>query len=417
MTTHPVTGKSGLTRAAAAYGLGLMTLLNFVNYIDRYVFPAVAPRVQAALSLTDTEVGLCGSAFLFSYFIVSPLFGWLGDRFSRTRLMAFGVAVWSVATAGGGLARTLGQMLFARGSVGVGEASYAAISPALISDYYPPERRGRVFSIFFLAIPVGSAVGYLLGGAIEAHYGWRAAFFAVGLPGLLLAMLTLTAPDPPRGVNDAPTAPHESAGSYLHALGLLVHNRDYVMAVAGYAAYTFAVGGMSFWMPTFLQRVMTIPLDRANYVVGLVTVVAGIGGTFLGGYIADALAPRVRQAHLWVSGVSMVLAVPFTLLAFTTRDQTVLTLSLLAAEFMVFLSTGPINVVIVSAVPVAMRATAMAVSIFVIHLFGDAAAPPVIGAVSERVGLARAVLVMPFVVALSAAIWIVAAMKPSRPAA
>jgi MFS transporter, Spinster family, sphingosine-1-phosphate transporter len=412
MTHESVTGKSGLTRTAAAYGLGVMTLLNFVNYIDRYVLPAVAPRIQAELSLNDTEIGFLGSAFLFSYFLASPLFGWLGDRLSRTKLMAIGVATWSLATAGGGLARNLGQMLFARGAVGVGEASYAAISPALISDYYPPERRGRVFAIFYLAIPVGSAVGYLLGGAIESHFGWRQAFFAVGLPGLLLALLTLTAADPPRGINDEAAAAEEPAGSYLHSLLLLARNRDYVMAVAGYAAYTFAVGGMSFWVPMYLNRERGMSLEEANYVLGAVTVVAGIGGTFLGGYIADVLARRIPRAHLWVSGVSMALAIPFAWVTFTTRDTTTFTVALLLAEFMVFLSTGPINVVIVTVVPVAIRATAMAVSIFVIHLLGDAASPLVIGAVSDRIGLSNAALIMPAVVALSAAIWLVAARRP-----
>jgi len=413
MANEAVTGKSGLTRQAAAYGLGLMTLLNFVNYIDRYVLPAVAPRIQEALSLTDTELGFLGSAFLVSYFFTSPVFGWMGDRFSRTRLMAIGVAIWSLATAGGGLARNLGQMLTARGAVGVGEASYAAISPALISDYYPPERRGRVFAIFYLAIPVGSAVGYLLGGAIEHQFGWRAAFFAVGLPGLLLALLTLTAPDPPRGINDPPAAVPAEAGSYLQSLLLLGRNRDYVLAVLGYAAYTFAVGGMSFWVPLYLNRERGMSLTQANYMVGVVTVVAGISGTFLGGYLADVLAPRIRQAHLYLSGVSMLLAIPFSWMAFTAREPRIFLASLLVAEFMVFLSTGPINVVIVTVVPVAIRATAMAVSIFVIHLLGDAAAPLVIGAVSDHVGLSNAVLIMPVVVAMSGAIWMFAAWKPA----
>jgi MFS transporter, Spinster family, sphingosine-1-phosphate transporter len=414
MPEQAVTGKSGLTRKAAAYGLGLMTLLNFVNYIDRYVLPAVAPRIKEALSLSDTQLGFLGSAFLFSYFIASPVFGWLGDRLSRTRLMAAGVAIWSLATAGGGLARNFLQMAFARGAVGVGEASYAAISPALISDYYPPERRGRVFAIFYLAIPVGSAVGYLLGGALESHFGWRTAFFAVGLPGLVLALLTTTAPDPPRGINDAPTAVIEQPGSYWQTLRLLGRNRDYVLSVLGYAAYTFAVGGMSFWVPIYLNRERAMALEEANYVVGAITVVAGIGGTFLGGYLADVLAPRIRQAHLYVSGVSMVLAVPFAWVAFSAADRTVAMAALLGAEFMVFLSTGPINVVLVSVVPVAIRATAMAVSIFFIHLFGDAAAPIVIGAVSDRVGLSRAVLIMPVVVAVSAVIWLFAASRPAR---
>jgi MFS transporter, Spinster family, sphingosine-1-phosphate transporter len=414
MANDAVTGRSGLTRQAAAYGLGLMTLLNFVNYIDRYILPAVAPRIKEALSLTDTELGFLGSAFLFSYFLTSPIFGWLGDRFSRTRLMAVGVAIWSLATAGGGFARSLTQMLFARGSVGVGEASYAAISPALISDYYPPDRRGRVFAVFYLAIPVGSAVGYLLGGAIEQHFGWRAAFFAVGFPGLLLALLTLTAPDPPRGINDAPAAAREERGSYVHSLLVLARNRDYVLAVLGYAAYTFAVGGMSFWVPVYLNRERGMSLSEANFMVGAVTVVAGVGGTFLGGYLADVLARRVRQAHLYLSGISMLLAIPFAWVAFTAHEPTTFMVSLLIAEFMVFLSTGPINVVIVTVVPVAIRATAMAVSIFVIHLLGDAAAPLVIGAVSDRVGLSNAVLIMPVVVALSGLIWTFAARRPAQ---
>ncbi len=416
MANQPVTGRSGLTRGAAAYGLGLMTLLNFVNYIDRYVLPAVAPRIKEELSLTDTQVGFFQTAFLFSYFILSPLFGWLGDRVSRTRIMAAGVAIWSLATAGGGLARNFLQMSFARGSVGVGEASYAAISPAVISDYYPPERRGRVFAIFYLAIPVGSAVGYLLGGAIESHFGWRAAFYAVGLPGLLLALLTLTAPDPPRGINDgaAAAAPRAAAGSYWHSLGLLVHNRDYVLAVLGYAAYTFALGGMSYWLPMYMQREHSLTLSRANYILGVVTVIAGVGGTFLGGYLADALAPRIRRAHMWVSGVSMILAIPFTVVAFTTHDLRLLMASLLVGEFMAFLSTGPINVVIVTAVPVAMRATSMAVSIFVIHLLGDATAPVVLGAVSDRAGLPTALMLAPIAVAASAGIWVYAASRPGR---
>ena len=155
-------------------------------------------------------------------------------------------------------------------------------------------------------------------------------------------------------------------------------------------------------------------LDEANYMLGMVTAVAGLGGTLLGGYLADILAARLRRAHLWVSGVSMVLALPFACVAFTTRDATTFIASLLVAEFMVFLSTGPINVVLVSVVPVSIRATAMAVSIFIIHLFGDAAAPPVLGLVSDLTSLSTAALLVPVFVALSAGIWLVAAWKPGR---
>jgi MFS family permease len=409
-----VTGKSGLPRRVATYGLVVMTLLNFVNYIDRYVLPAVGPRVKEALNLSDAQFGFLGSAFVFSYMLLAPLFGRLGDKGSRTRLMALGVGIWSIATAGAGLARNFAQMLAARSAVGVGEASYASISPALISDYYPPERRGRVFAIFYLAIPVGSAVGYLLGGLIEHHFGWRAAFFAVGLPGILLALFTLTAPDPPRGINDETAEIPEPAASYLQTLLSLARNRQYVLAVAGYTLYTFAVGGMSFWMPIYLNRERDMLLKNADSLIGLITVVAGIGGTFIGGYLADKLSPRMRQAYLYVSGISMLAAVPAAWLAFRATSPAGYITALLVAEFLVFFSTGPINVVIVSVVSIGIRATAMAVSIFFIHLFGDAAAPWLLGALSDRLGLSKAVLVVPLTIALSGVVWAYGAWSAAR---
>jgi MFS family permease len=413
-TDSSVTGKSGLPRRVAAYGLVVMTLLNFVNYIDRYVLPAVGPRIKEALDLSDSQLGFLGSAFLFAYMLLSPVFGRLGDRGSRTRLMALGVGIWSFATAGAGLARNFAQMMAARAAVGVGEASYAAISPALISDYYPPERRGRVFAIFYLAIPVGSAIGYLLGGLIEHHFGWRAVFFAVGLPGVLLALLTLTAPDPPRGINDEPAETAMPAASYLETLLTLARNRPYVIAVAGYALYTFAVGGMSFWMPIYLNRERGMPLKNADSLIGLIAVVAGIGGTFIGGYLADKLSPQLRQAYLYVSGFSMLAAVPAAWLTFRVTSPAGYVTALLVAEFLVFFSTGPINVVLVSVVSVGIRATAMAVSIFIIHLFGDAAAPWLLGALSDRMGLSKAVLVVPLAIALSGIVWTYGAWSAAR---
>src|SRR5215510_7057968 len=192
-----------LSRTAAYYGLAIVTVLNFLNYIDRWLLAAVAPRVKAELNLSDFELGLLANAFLVVYFITSPVFGALGDRMSRTRLMAAGVAAWSFATAATGLMRTFVQLVFARAFVGIGEAAYSSISPALLSDYFPREERGRAFSVFYAAIPVGSAVGFLLGGALEHTFGWRAAFYAVGIPGIAMALLAVRAPEAPRGSMEA----------------------------------------------------------------------------------------------------------------------------------------------------------------------------------------------------------------------
>jgi MFS family permease len=394
-----------MERRAAYYGLAVVTLLNFLNYIDRYILAAVLPRMQAELALTNAQAGLLATAFLVAYFITSPIFGALGDRLSRTKLMAVGVCGWSLATVATGIMRSFGQLMTARSFVGIGEAAYATISPALISDYFPRSQRGRAFAVFYVAIPVGAAVGYLLGGLIEPALGWRAAFYVVGLPGVVMALLALTAPDPPRGATEdsAATTPQSIAVT----LRGFARNPAYAGTVLGYTAYTFALGGLAFWMPKFLEEVRGVDLSRANFVVGSVTVLAGLGGTFAGGYLGDFTAARMKHGQLWICGLSSAGAIVPTWLALTVSDAPAYVVWLFAAEFLLFLSTGPVNVVIVNVVPVGARAMAMAVSIFTIHLLGDAISPPIIGMLADMSGLARAVLIVPAAVALSGVLWIV----------
>ncbi len=408
---------AGLPRRAAIYGLSLLTLLNFINYIDRNIVAAVLPSITADFELSHTQAGFIATAFLLAYFLTSPVFGRLGDRVSRTRLVALGVGVWSLATAGAGVARSYVQMLATRAVVGIGEAAYASISPALISDYFPPSRRGRAFSVFYVAIPVGMAVGYLLGGHLQAVFrSWRAVFFIVGLPGLLLALLTLTAPDPPRGIEDAR---HEDLlaqqkASLWETVGTLLRNRVYTWTLLGYAAYTFGLGGLSIWAPTYFRDVRHLSDEQANMVVGGVLVFSGLTGTFAGGYLGDWVARRVRNGYLWLSGLSMILSVPFGWIALTSPARSTYVPMLFVAEFFAFLSTGPINVVIVTVVPVAMRATAMAMSIFVIHLLGDLPSPPILGRVADTRGFVVAALIVPVVLGISGIIWTGTAMWGGR---
>src|SRR5262245_30352524 len=388
-----------MQKRTAYYGLAVVTLLNFLNYIDRFIIAAVLPRIQSDLSLTNSQAGLLATAFLVAYFITSPIFGALGDRLSRTRLMALGVGAWSIATAATGLMRTFAQLMMARSFVGIGEAAYGTISPALLSDYFPRSQRGRAFAVFYVAIPVGAAVGYLLGGLIEPSFGWRAAFYIVGLPGVVMALLALTISDPPRGsMEDAePSAPQP----ILATLRAFSRNLSYTGTVFGYAAYTFAVSGLAFWMPAYLESVRGLELARANFLVGSVTVVAGLGGTALGGYLGDVLATRMKHGQLWICALSSLAGIVPTWLALTVPAASGYVVWLFIAEFFLFLSTGPVNVVIVSVVPIASRAMAMAVSIFVIHLLGDAISPPIIGALADIVSLSRAILIIPAVVAIS----------------
>jgi MFS transporter, Spinster family, sphingosine-1-phosphate transporter len=393
-----------LNRGAAYYGLGIVTLLNLLNYVDRYILAAVLPRIQSELHLSNSQAGLLATAFLVAYFITSPFFGALGDRLSRPRLMSVGVVAWSLATAATGLMRNFAQLLMARSCVGVGEAAYATISPALLSDYFPRDQRGRAFSVFYVAIPVGAAAGYLLGGLIESAFGWRVAFYIVGLPGVAMALLALTAPDPPRGSSEETSAVQLKLTPA--PVSSLFTNVAYLGAVSGLVAYTFALGGLQLWIPTFLSKVRGLDLARADYIVGVLTIVAGLTGTFVGGYAGDWLSTRVKSGQLWLCAVSSVAGVIPMWLALTVSSMPVYLTWFFIAEFFLFLSTGPINVVIVSAVPVGLRATAMAGSIFAIHLFGDAISPPIVGWLADRTSLAEAVMIMPVAIAVSGLIWV-----------
>src|SRR4030095_15695647 len=401
----------------SSYGLAVVTLLNLVNYVDRYILAAVLPRIKTELAVSDFQLGLLSNAFLVSYVATSPLFGRLGDRSSRPRLLFSAGTFWSLATAAAGLARNFAQLVAARAGVGVGAAAYTTTALALLADSCPVERRGRTFAIFYMAIPVGAAIGFLLGGVLERQFGWRGAFYAVGLPGLIAASLALTLPGPPRTRTDG--AQRDSSESIRATLVSLALNRAYVGTVLGYAAYTFALGGLAVWMPTFLERVRGLDLAPADFLVGSVTAVSGLGGTFVGGYIGDRLASRFQHGQLWLSGISTLAAVPPALLALTATSPVVYQVSLFIAEFLLFMSTGPINVVIVSVVPATIRAMAMAVSIVAIQVLGGAISPPIIGLLADVGGLARAVLVVPLAIVIAGALWIATARfssSKSRPA-
>jgi len=424
---------------AARWALGVLTLINLFNYLDRYVPAALVESLRRSeLHVSDTESGLLMSGFIVVYMLTSPLFGVLGDRGRRPRIVAAGIALWSLATGLAGLARSFAALLVARSAVGVGEAAYVTISPAMLADSFPRGERGRVFAIFNAATPIGAAAGYILGGLVASHFGWRAAFFVAGFPGLLLAVLMWRLHDPPRGASDAPDAGEASDagkagdGSHggdggdvgqKHPAGLaavyaeLARNRPFVLIVLGYAAYTFALGALAYWMPAFLERVRGVPSSQATVQFGIIVVVTGFAGTFAGGWLGDMLLRRWSEAYLWVSGIATLAAAPVALLAFQAASRPVYMAAIVGAEVLLFFSTGPINSALVNVVAPAHRATAMALNILVIHLLGDVPSPPLIGRLSDATSLAKAFLVLPAMMALAGVIWIYAAWSGPRRAA
>jgi MFS transporter, Spinster family, sphingosine-1-phosphate transporter len=405
--------ETGSDRRAATYALAVLTFINLFNYLDRWIVAAVIESIKRSeLQLNDTQLGFVGSGFIIIYTLTSPLFGMLGDRRARPPLIALGVAVWSLATAMAGFARGFVSLFAARSFVGVGEAAYGTIAPALLADHFPIEKRGRVMAAFFAAIPVGSAAGYILGGLVDAHFGWRAAFWIAGAPGLILSLLVLKVVDPPRGKHDEagaqPVVPHRSiAASYRH----LLRNRTYVLTVLGYGAYTFALGGLAFWMPAFLERIRGMTRSEATVTFGAITLVTGFLGTFAGGFLGDLLLRRTKNAYLWLSGVATLIGAPITYISLTAPDREVFLPAIVIAEFLIFMSTGPVNSAIVNVVSPSERATAVGLSVFAMHFFGDIPSPPLIGILSDASSLERAFVIVPAAIVVSGLLWCYAAWR------
>jgi MFS family permease len=446
--------------------LALFTALNLLNYLDRTVLSAVLAPVQGDLHLSNFVAGWLPTIFLIGYFVTSPVFGALGDRVAtggRTKLIALGIAVWSAATVGSGLARGAGSLIASRAFVGLGEASYATLAPTLIDDMAPASQKSQWMSIFYAATPIGSALGYLVGGAIESAHGWRAAFFVAGGPGLAVALLCLLIVEPPRPAvagrplgSDAPDPARErrgAAGSHPYRegdpvladtshLGALIDSARalariplYTGTVLGYCAYTFALGGFAYWAPVYLHKQYGIGAGHASVVFGLVTVAGGSVGTLAGGMLADgaararvrraearkgsALDPRetddaVARGNVWLPALGAAIGAPLSAIAVGAATASHFFVAVFPAEVALFLLSGPINVALLRSAPPALRASAMALSIFAIHALGDLWSPPLIGLVADHAPMQVAMFAAPVVFALAAFLWFRTARTSAR---
>lgn len=386
--------------AYARYALALLLGVNLINYIDRQVLYAVFPLIKSDFGLSDTALGFLGSAFMICYMCSAPLLGWIGDRGSRVRLASCGIAVWSLATALSGIAPGYRSLLAARTVVGIGEASFGTVSPGLISDFFSKERRGRVLSYFYLAIPVGSAIGYLLGGILGFHFGWKAAFLMVGVPGLLLATAVWFLRDPKEML--APDQRRPVPKPSLAAYGIFLKNRSFICNTLAMTSMTFAIGGLAQWMPTFLYRIHGLDVARGNMFFGAVTVLAGITGTLSGGWLGDRLQRKSPKGYLLVSGWGFLMGIPITVYAIASQTLTGCLTATFFAEFFLFFNTGPLNTVIVNVSPADRRAMAFAINIFFIHALGDAISPTLLGWFSDMWGLRAALLTTPVAIAAAA---------------
>jgi MFS family permease len=397
--------------------LAILTALNLLNYLDRYLIVGVGTGLQAELQINDGQFGDVITAFMWGYFVTSPLFGWLGDRYRRKWLIAAGVAVWCVATVISGLAASYGAMLAARVVVGVGEASYATLSPTIIDDIAKPSSKNKWLAVFYAAIPVGAALGFLVGGQLEKYFGWRSAFFIAGGPGILLTLLVAFLHEPDR-VRNTPTPERGRRIAYFELLRL----PRYVFTIVGYVGQTFALGGFAAFAVHFLVRKFHYSAGEATLVFGAITVVAGLGGTAFGGWLADRIAGAdPLRANLQICAWSSIVATPLAIVAIVAGSAIGYLAALTVCEVAIFVSTSPANAATLEASPPHLRANGMALSIFAIHLFGDLVSPPAIGRISDAhqggaAGLQLGLYLVPAALALSGLAWLRGAAYPAPPA-
>lgn len=379
----PDTIKTDVPRISPALATLLLLIgLNLLNYIDRYILPGEVSLVQREFHATDQQMGALTTALFVFYMISAPLTGWLGDRVSRKPLIIAGAVLWSLATLATVWVHGYWTFYIRQALVGVGEATFGIFAPAVLADFYPERERNRILSVFYLAIPVGAALGYLAGGVIGSSWGWRAPFFVCALPGFVIAAFYgFWGSEPQRGSSD-----HIKQTLNRSTFLGLFRNPAFLTATLGLAALTFAMGGISAWVAEFLHRASGFSVSQSSQIVGVITVIDGIAGTITGGWIAQCWLRRNHRALYLLSFWSVALTLPCgALVFFGPRTWTIP--ALLAAEFFLFANTGPLNAAIVNSVSAPVRASAIGFNLFCIHFFGDTFSPQIIGYISDRSNL------------------------------
>jgi len=395
---------------SGAHGALLLLLgINLFNYIDRQVLAALEPDIRASFFAAGdvnamTKTGLLGDAFFVTYMISAPILGLLADRFSRWIIVGSAVILWSLASGVSGLAATFAILFATRICVGIGEGGYGPAAPTILSDLFPIETRGRVMAIFCAAIPVGSALGYVIGGLIGAHLGWRWAFYFVAPPGLLLGLLCFWQRDPRVAEHHlVQKSPRRRLADYLR----LFRTRSYLINCIAQTLMTFVTGGLGFWVPAYLRYRNQSP-GVGMTIFGLITVVAGLVSTLLGGVIADRLRSRFAGSYFWVSGIGMLIACPFFIVTLYSPFPAAW-LPMFFAIFFLFLNTGPSNTALANVSLPGVRATAFAVNILVIHAFGDVQAFWLLGYIGGHTNMHVAFLFVSGIIFISGLAWLIGA--------
>jgi MFS transporter, Spinster family, sphingosine-1-phosphate transporter len=390
-----------MPRGYPRYVLAVMVGINFLNYLDRYVLPAVASKIQAEFHLTDSQVGLLGSAFLLVYALATIPFGLWADRGVRKTVVAVGVTIWSIATLFTGLARNYLQLFSARAVLGIGEASYYPAGTALLGDYVKKEGRARAMSIWAAGTALGIAVGFAGGGIVASRLGWRAAFYMTAVPGLIFGLLAFRLREPLRGAAEERGPRRRAAVITWRTMLRLLQIPTLRATIAAETALFFVLGGAAFWLPTYLSRRFGLGTGAAGTLAGGVLVLGLLAGSLLGGTIADRRTRRRRAAsNLPVGIAGFVAGAVFVTLALIMPSLALFLPMMLLGAASLYLYNGPYTAVKQNVVLPTVRATAVTVALLIEHLLGDSYAPWAIGKVSDALhdlGLALLILLPPLI--------------------
>lgn len=372
------------TRGYTQYVLGVLVVVYIFNFIDRQILAILAQSIKEDLVLSDTEIGaLSGVAFGIFYATLGIPIARLADRYSRVNVISICLAIWSAMTACSGLAMSYWQLLIARIGVGIGEAGGSPPSHSLLADYFSPRERSTALGIYALGIPVGILFGNLAGGWVNEFFGWRNAFLVVGIPGLVLAIvMKLSVKEPPRGYSEG-RAPATTQVPFTRVLKTMWGYRSFRQLSLGAATQAFVGYGAIAWMPSFLIRTHDMSSGQVGTALGLIIGIGGGLGTFLSGVISDRLAVRDIRWQMWVPAIAFLVTVPFGAAVFLV-DSLYLSLAFYCLPaFLVNLYTGPTFGMTQSLAPLAMRAAASALLLFIINIIGLVFGPTVVGMLSD----------------------------------
>jgi MFS family permease len=375
--------------AYRSYVLVILVIVYTFNFIDRQIVGILAVPIKAELGLSDSQLGLMGGlAFALFYTLLGIPIARLADRVSRIGIMTAALALWSLMTAMCGLTHSFAQLFLARVGVGVGEAGGVAPAYSLICDYFPTKERARALSVYSFGIPIGAAVGIVLGGYITSLMSWRMAFFIVGFAGLLITpLLKFTVREPKRGALDLPRVDSVVAPSLLQVVAVLARKPSFWGLSLGAASASMMGYGLFFWAPSLLVRSFHLSLLQASLSFGSLVLVGGLIGIWCGGALTDRYGEKRRAMYAFIPAVAFVATVPFYVAGVMSTTLWLSFAVLLVPTALGLVWLGPVLAAVQHLVPGNMRATASALFLFINNLIGIGLGTALIGAVSDLMRL------------------------------